>query len=155
MTEKKNENKSLFFYTSLIFVAAILLIILAFFGQANLQKSQPKAEEPVETAQVSAPPEGGITERVAQLSEDNRVLLEEKVKLEETLQKKEEEIENLKNSKMSLENKISDYDLLLSANGYLNVGNDAKASEILGKIDVSKLSADGQILYNNIKNTLQ
>ena len=34
----KNDNKSLFIYTALIFVVAVLLIILSFFGQTNLQK---------------------------------------------------------------------------------------------------------------------
>lgn len=151
---KNNENKSLFLYTSLIFIVAILLIILAFFGQANVQKSQPRAEEPEQTAQVTSQPAGGITERVAELSEDNRVLLAEKAQLEEKLNEKDEEIESLKSDKQSAEKKMSDYDLLLSAYGYMSLGNDAKALEVLGKIDASKLSSDGQILYNSIKNNL-
>ena len=36
----KNDNKSLFLYTALIFFVAVVLIILSFFGQTNLQKKQ-------------------------------------------------------------------------------------------------------------------
>ena len=39
MKEKKNkQNNSMFIYTALIFVVALLFIILAFFGQTNLTK---------------------------------------------------------------------------------------------------------------------
>ena len=152
---KNNDNKSLFLYTSLIFIVAILLIIIAFFGQTNVQKNQPKMDEPAEEIQTTSQPSGGITERVSVLSEDNRVLLEEKTALEEKLQTKNEEIDNLKTDKISLENKIAENDLLLQAYGYISVGNDAKALEALDKIDVSALSSDGQILYNSIKNNIQ
>lgn len=152
---KNNENKSLFLYTSLIFIVAILLIIIAFFGQTNVQKNQPKVDEPTEEVQTTSQPAGGITERVSVLSEDNRVLLAEKTELEEKLQTKNEEIDNLKTDKMSLESKIAQNDLLLQAYGYMSVGNDAKALEALNKLDVSALSSDGQILYNSIKNNIQ
>lgn len=67
---KKTENKSLFLYTALIFIVAILLILLSFFGQSNMQSQQPEVSPDV-------PANGGITERAAQLSEENRILLEQ------------------------------------------------------------------------------
>ena len=38
MTEKK-DNKSLFLYTALIFIAAIVIVVISFFSQINLEKS--------------------------------------------------------------------------------------------------------------------
>jgi len=37
----KNDNKSMFLYTALIFIVAVLLIIFSFLGQTNMQKNQP------------------------------------------------------------------------------------------------------------------
>ena len=39
MANKNNNTKSLFLYTALIFLVALLLIVIAFFGEANLEKS--------------------------------------------------------------------------------------------------------------------
>ncbi len=83
---KRGENKSLFLYTALIFIVALLLIILSFFGDNHMKKNQPNISE--ETTQAASG--GGLTERAAQLSEDNRILLE-KCK---TLEQKQIEIEN-------------------------------------------------------------
>ena len=38
---KKGENKSLFLYTALIFIVALLLIILSFFGDSHMKKASP------------------------------------------------------------------------------------------------------------------
>ena len=66
---KNHENRSLFLYTALIFLVAILMIIIAFFGQNNLQKNQPMQSE---TASSTS-----ITEKAAILSEENLMLLEQ------------------------------------------------------------------------------
>ena len=42
----KNDNKSMFLYTALIFIVAVLLIIFSFLGQTNMQKNQPQVSEP-------------------------------------------------------------------------------------------------------------
>ena len=41
----KNDNKSMFLYTALIFIVAVLLIIFSFLGQTNMQKNQPQVSE--------------------------------------------------------------------------------------------------------------
>lgn len=69
---KENNNRSLFLYTSLIFIVAIIMILVAFFGQNNLQKNQPIQSD----AELTS-----ITEKAAELSEDNRILLEENQKI--------------------------------------------------------------------------
>lgn len=149
--KKNNENKSLFLYTSLIFIVAILLIIIAFFGQTNMQKNQPEIKTEV-TAQPSS--NSGIAERASVLSEENRMLLEEKTKLEETLRERNAVISGLQNENFNLNEKIRMNDLLLQANGYLTVGNTEKSAEALEKVDYESLSSDQQIIYNNIKKQL-
>ena len=130
----KNDNKSLFLYTSLIFIVAILLIILSFFGQTNLQKNQPQLEENTESTN------SGITERAALLSEENKNLIEENNKL------KAENQELIEKQTMN--------DILLSANGYYSLGNNAKALEMLLAVDYDTLSVDQKIIYDNIKTAI-
>ncbi len=131
--ENKNNNKSMFVYTALIFFVAVILIILSFFGQTNMKKNQPQVEE---TQQGS-----GITEKAAVLSEENTALITENKKLQSQI----DELEKINQTN----------ELLLSANGYLSVGSKDKASEILGSIDYEKLTEDQKIIYNSIKNNLQ
>ena len=64
----------MFLYTALIFVVAILLIILSFFGQTNLEKKQPAVKQTMEPSERLS---SSISQRAAEVSEDNRVLLEE------------------------------------------------------------------------------
>ena len=65
----KNDNKSMFLYTALIFIVAVLLIIFSFLGQTNMQKNQPQVSE-------SPDKEMSISEKASILSEENTVLLE-------------------------------------------------------------------------------
>lgn len=138
----KNDNKSLFVYTALIFIVAVLLIILSFFGQTNLKNSQPVTEESTEQAPTS------ITEKAAVLSEENKNLLEENNTIKA-------ENEQLKAENDALVQKQATNDLLLSANGYYSLENGKKALEILNTIDYDTLSVDQQIIYYNIINNLQ
>lgn len=151
--KNKNDNKSLFLYTSLIFIVAILLIILAFFGQTNMEKNQPEIEAAItETEQPMS--NSGIAERASVLSEENRILLEEKTKLEEEVRQKNAIISGMENERFNLNEKIKINDLLLQANGYMNTGNFEKAAEALDSIDYNSLSSDQKIIYDNVKNKL-
>lgn len=138
MSTNKNNNKSLFLYTALIFIVAVLLIILSFFGQTNLEKNQPKVEE---SSQQTQAPVSGITEKAAVLSEENKTLLEENIKLKDENQK--------------LIQKQTTNDILLSANGYFAMGNNAKALEMLLAVNYDELSVDQKIIYDNLKTNLQ
>ena len=131
----KNNNKSLFLYTGLIFVVAVLLIILSFFGQMNLQKNQPKTEETEEQTN------NGITERAAVLSEENKNLLEENSKL--------------KQENYDLIEQVTQNDTLLAANGYYTLGANDKALQMLLAVDYDKLSSDQQMIYDAIKQGLE
>ena len=128
----KNDNKSLFLYTSLIFIVAVLLIILSFFGQTNMKKNMTQ----VDTEAANS----GITERAAVLSEENKNLLEENNKL--------------KAENQELTKKITTNDILLSANGYFSLGNNDKALEMLLAVNYDDLSVDQKIIYDNIKTAI-
>lgn len=132
MTEN-NDNKSMFLYTALIFIVALLLIIFSFLGQSNMQKSQPQIADSTEKGM-------SISEKASILSEENTALIEN-------------------NSLLKNENKnLSEYkkqnDLLLSANGYFISDNFIKALEILESVNYDSLTSDQQIVYNNIINNI-
>lgn len=131
--KNKNNNKSMFVYTALIFFVAVILIILSFFGQTNMKKNQPKIDD---VQQGSS-----ITERASVLSEENTALITEN--------------KNLLSQIDELEKINSVNELLLSANGYLSVENIQAAEQILEDINYDELSADQKILYNEIKNNLK
>lgn len=136
----KNDNKSMFLYTALIFIVAVLLIIFSFLGQTNMQKNQPQVSE-------SPDKEMSISEKASILSEENTVLLENNSNL------KKENIQ-LKSDNESLTQKQSQNDLLLSANGYFTLGNNSMALETLDKVNYNDLSSDQKIIYDNIKNNI-
>ena len=122
----KNDNKSMFLYTALIFIVAVLLIIFSFLGQTNMQKNQPQVSE-------SPDKEMSISEKASILSEENI---------------------QLKSDNESLTQKQSQNDLLLSANGYFTLGNNSMALETLDKVNYNDLSSDQKIIYDNIKNNI-
>ena len=138
----KNDNKSMFLYTALIFIVAVLLIIFSFLGQTNMQKNQP---------QVSESPD---KEKASILSEENTVLLENNSNLKKENQELSEENIQLKSDNESLVQKQSQNDLLLSANGYFTLGNNSMALETLDKVNYNDLSSDQKIIYDNIKNNI-
>ena len=142
----KNDNKSMFLYTALIFIVAVLLIIFSFLGQTNMQKNQPQVSE-------SPDKEMSISEKASILSEENTVLLENNSNLKKENQELSEENIQLKSDNESLVQKQSQNDLLLSANGYFTLGN-SMALETLDKVNYNDLSSDQKIIYDNIKNNI-
>ena len=106
----KNDNKSMFLYTALIFIVAVLLIIFSFLGQTNMQKNQPQVSE-------SPDKEMSISEKASILSEENTVLLENNNNLKKENQELSEENIQLKSDNESLTQKQSQTEFIyLSAN---------------------------------------
>ena len=126
----KNDNKSMFLYTALIFIVAVLLIIFSFLGQTNMQKNQPQVSE-------SPDKEMSISEKASILSEENTVLLENNSNLKKENQELSEENIQLK-----------------SDNESLTHGNNSMALETLDKVNYNDLSSDQKIIYDNIKNNI-
>ena len=133
MAANKNSNRSMFLYTALIFVVAILLIVLSFFGEANLEKNQPAIKGTMEPAkQLNT----SISQRAAVLSEENRILLEEN--------------QELKDEIASLKEKQEAADTLFSAMTYMSANDKVNAQNELNKIDTKLLSEAQMSVYETI-----
>ena len=137
MKEKKNkQNNSMFIYTALIFVVALLFIILAFFGQTNLTKLRGEINK-----SELQPTEAVIT----------AVPATEEVQTPSPTPGNPDEYAIMTNTISSLK---AENDELKSANGYISVGNLDKAAEIIAGIDRNALSDDQIILFDQITNTI-
>lgn len=116
-------NKSLYLYTSLIFVVAILLIILSFFAMSNRDNKMNETEQ----AQ-------SITEKTAALSEENKNLAEENKTLKDN-------------------NHLMSAALLSIANEYYTAGDTAKAAETAASVDASYLTDEEKTVLAAITGT--
>ena len=135
---EQNNNRSLFLYTGLIFVVAILMIVIAFFAQNNVMKKQP----------IQSDDSTSITAKAAQLSEDNRILLERNKILEA-------EIFNIKteNDEMAAQFEIYEMeqknsDILLEVYDCLYNRKKKKARELLDTITVEELTKTQKKFYD-------
>lgn len=117
-------NKSLYLYTALIFVVAILLIILSFFAMSNRDRQMNEVEETK-----------SITERASVLSEENKNLAEEIVTLKSS------------NEKLTA-------DLLGVANEYYLAGDKEKSKQLTVNIDAEKLTDEQKVIYNTINDII-
>ena len=142
--DNKNSNKSLFLYTALIFFVAIILIIIEFFGQTNVQKSQPPIDEPSPTA-VS-----GITEKAAVLSEENTKLMQQVADLKKQIEEDGKAIEEL-NQKIYESSAVNDNDkLLLHAYDCKLSDNTDDLSVILSSINYDSLTDEQKVIYDKL-----
>ena len=125
----KKENRSMYLYTALIFVVALLLILLAFFSQTNISRLGNRAEEfstPAPAAQTATPqPDelAKVSNMAAELDSQNKVL----------------------------QTQIAVYDNLLAANAYIAIGSINDAETIFLTIDEPSLTDNQRILYEEIK----
>lgn len=132
-----NGNRSLFLYTGLIFFVAIIMIIIAFCGQSNMEKNQPIKES------VSS-----IEEKTARLSEDNRILLEQSQSLQDTNKILTEQIANMQNQIDRLNTERANDDLLLDIYINLYEGKKNKAVELLDTVQTETLTEKQTTFYN-------
>lgn len=148
MDNKTNnkQNRSMFLYTALIFVVALLLIILAFFGQTNLSNLRKTTNEI--TSSETAIPESA--------TETHLPLPTEKLPInnQDELAKLSNTISTLDAENKDLKSKIDIYDNLIAACNYINVGNTAEAQRLTDSIEADKLTEDQKTLYNYIIKTI-
>lgn len=131
----KNNTKSLFLYTALIFVVALLLILIAFFGDSNLQRNITHVEPTQTPVQTTFP--NKISERAAELSEENMLLMGEN--------------KELKEENGVLKSELETYKKLFSAKEQKEAGNTEEATRILEEINYESLDKGQQEMYNNIQ----
>ena len=134
-TMAQNNNKSLFLYTALIFIVAILLILIAFFGDANLEKSMNSALQTAEPT-VTQKADATIPERAAIISQENQKLMEENQKL--------------KTESESAKKQLEIYASLTKALTEKEAGNVDGAKEIIAGLDAESLDELQKSLYNKV-----
>ncbi len=134
MSDEKKEKSSvsLYMYTALIFIVAIFMIVLAFFGQSNLDK-----EKQVHSEGKS------IAEKSANLSEENLVLHDKISDLNETLEAKDAQIAASSVQK-------TETDKVFSAQVLVNIENYAEAKNVLNTINKDALTGDALEVYNSL-----
>lgn len=124
----KKENRSMYLYTALIFVVALLLILLAFFGQTNVSKLGNRANE-IAATQIPQQTQNPADAEFARISNMAAAL----------------DTEN-KDLKAQLET----YKTLSAAFSHAITGDIAQADEVILNIDPLSLNDNQKVLYDEI-----
>lgn len=140
----KKENKSLFLYTALIFLVSIVMILIAFVGQNNIQKMQPETDSSGVT----------ITEKVDQLSEENRLLLEERIDLTRKNESLTDENNNLKTQNELLSKEVDILNKFIQIENLISEKKLDEAKEIYATIDAAALNDTQRLIYDKITQKL-
>lgn len=123
----------MFIYTGLIFAVALILIILAFFGQTNLtalRKSTAQLPEMTEIISEEPPDETPGSDALAVMTNTISAL-------------------DAENGKLKTE--LAAYDSLLEANAYIEKGDKENAGIALSAVVEGALTENQKILYDQIK----
>ena len=139
MENKKNDNKSLIMYTSLIFLAAIIMIVFSFFAQMHLENS--KVSE-TEAENVT------LSHKAAQVSEENMQLVELNKSLKDANSKLTGENEALLAEKEALLKESQAYKALLEVYDKLLDGKKSSANKLLKQIFTEDLTSEQKEIYD-------
>lgn len=137
---KKNGNKPLMIYTSLIFIVAIMMVIIAFLGQKHYESVLIQQD-------IKA---SGIQERAALVSDENRMLME----LNKKLSSENEEL-TAANEALTEENAIlaksSEYSIRLH-NAYMLISKNSykQARTMLEEIYTEDLTPEQKEFYDSL-----
>lgn len=145
---KEKSNRSLFLYTALIFIAAIAVIALSFFSQINAEKSR-------ENLAVEEKNANSITEKTAQLSEENRILLETtnslNKKIEEMTAKNNEMAERI----LSLDKQMNNSKIMYDVFNNLQIGDTKQAAEDFELLDPMFFTEEQEIFYDYLQKRIR
>lgn len=141
MENNNAKSNSLYLYTALIFIVALVMIIISFFGQKNLEKTN----KAIQNSQ-------SISEKSAAISAENMRLVEENLQLSNQIAEKDAAISELEGRISESDLKLYNYDLLLSAHSYLIADKPEKVKEVLEQVDFEKLDGDSKALYLHLLN---
>lgn len=130
------ENKSMYLYTALIFVVALLLILLAFFGQTNISRLGNRANEIAQSTEV-------VTTDPTEAPQST----EEFARISNMASSLDKENKDLKNS-------LAVYDNLINANELVSKDKIFEAQDIINTIDETSLTEGQKVLYNQIKDKI-
>lgn len=136
---KNNDNKSLILYTSLIFLVAILMIVVSFFAQTHLEQSKVSEQE---AEKVS------LSNKAAQVSEENMQLVELNKTLRETNEKLIEENSGLTSERDALTAEVNAYESLMAAYSELYKGNKKAAAAQLDGMYADGFTPEQRAFYD-------
>ncbi len=126
--ESNKSNRSLFLYTGLIFVAAIIVIAVSFFSQINAEKQH--GEYGVQDMSNNS-----IVEKTAMLSEENRILLETTNSLNKKIQEMTEDNSELTKRLLTLEKQITNTEMMYDIFNNIQKGKIQLAADSFEKLD--------------------
>lgn len=138
-----NQSKSLYLYTALIFIVALVVIILSFFGQKNLDKINKITQD-----------NKSISAKTAELSEQNMKLVEENRALQEALSGKEGKIAELEMQAVQNNEIITAYNNLMTAHKFYLLNDYKQTAEYLELVDYNKLQSDSILLYTKMNDDI-
>ena len=146
--EEKKSNRSLFLYTGLIFVAAIAVVALSFFGQINAQRAQEKYGADDKTAST-------IAERTAKLSEENRILLETTDSLNDKIEDLTAENEEMAERVLTLEKQMTNSTKMYVIFNNLQKGDIKKAAVDFELLDPVFFTEEQEIFYTYLQKRIR
>ncbi len=132
MNNNRKENRSIYLYTALIFVVALVLIILTVFTQPKISNLGKRAEEfaPSATAASDAGELAKYANMATALDAENKELT----------------------ARVSdYEKQLAVYDTLMSAKAYIANAQLAEAENEIAQIDELSLTDNQKLLYNEVK----
>lgn len=138
MTEHKT-NKSLFLYTSLIFLVALLMIVVSFFGQSHLESIR-------ETEQKAK----NLTEKTSMLSDQNLYLTEQVATLSKEIEEKDALIASSQTAVEEATLREENLNNTLAAYVKMKEKKKSKAKEYISLVNPDLLSHDGKWLYDEV-----
>lgn len=141
MNTEKSDNKSLVIYTSLIFIAAIIMIIVSFFAEKHLEQQYVSE---VEAQNVN------LSNKAALVSEENMQLVEMNRTLKETNQKITEENTALVVEKEAFLKERAGYNALFEVSEKLLNGKKNAAKALLEEIYTEDLTQEQKEIYDSL-----
>ena len=133
--DNNKQNRSMFLYTALIFAVALILIILAFFGQKNIRELRErtkgtKAEQTAAEVRTSSPTPDDLAIMANALAETQ-------------------------NENESLKTRLDTDDKLLEANAKAAEGDNAEAERLLNELSADELTDGQRVLYDQINEKIK
>lgn len=131
-------TRPLMIYTSLIFIVAIIMVVIAYFGQQHLKSVQIRQTETTQ----------GISERASQLSDENRLLMEKNKQLTNENRELLEENNRLMLQNESISKANEAYLKLNEVYRTIYAGNKSAARKMLKEIYTEELTPEQKEYYD-------
>ncbi|MBQ7985672.1 MAG: hypothetical protein IJ304_00190 [Clostridia bacterium] len=135
----KKDNKSLVMYTSLIFVAAIIMIVVSFFAQQHLEQLRVSETEAENVT---------LSNKAAQVSEENMQLVELNKSLKDANKALTDANQTLTTERDALLKEKSGYQALVEVYEKLVDGKKTSARKLLKEIYTEDLSQEQKEMYD-------